>query len=423
MAKRCVLLLAWLSLMISSSSALAESRFLQSEFLQIGARAAAMGGGHVALPGGVAGAYYNPALLPWTNELEFVLEGSFISGPDYETGGGANSLSFDERGNFSMVGVRFPDLGDFSFAILEVTRYDHAIDGFLYGPLPGTEGDKPLPYKTGTTTEWWDSTLTINNYRDYVSIHSFGLTTAWRGGGSRGSFGFGIWVDRKKVFKEIHYLGAKPPTTEQVLDGTYDSEGTTNDVGIRFTGGFYYRFSDRLDGGFSFSTSCNLQSVLQVDEWTTNTVSTNDRIVDDETPVSLQGGLAYYVNRDFRWAGDISYYYWNGYEGNNSVVRIGTGVEWDVREDLVVRGGLSASYDPSDLESEEKYAEALRDIERSGNLLNADEHFVSIGAGYHMTPYMIIDVSLANSDFFSPEDGRTSACLAIRFVKEQPERD
>ena len=423
MMKRRVLLPAWLILMFLSGSAVADSRFLQSEFLQIGARTAAMGGGHVALPGGVAGAYYNPALLPWTNELEFVLEGSFISGPDFETGEGANSLSFDERGNFSMVGVRFPDLGEFSFALLEVARYDHAIEGFLYGPLPGTDSDKPLPNKMGATADWWNSTLTINNYRDHVSIHSFGLSTAWRGAESNGSFGFGIWVDRKKVFKEIHYLGAKPPTTEQVLNGTYDTEGTTNDVGIRFTGGFYYRFSDRLDGGFSFNTACNLHSVLQVDEWTTNVASTNDRIVNDETPISLQGGLAYYVNRDFRWAGDVSYHHWGDYEGYQSVLQFGTGVEWDAREDLVVRGGLSVSFDPSDLENEEKYAEALRDIERSGNLLNADEYFLSIGAGHHVTPYMIVDVSLANSDFFSPEDGRTSACLAVRFVKEQPKRD
>lgn len=420
MTKRSILILTLAAALFAARPCTAdesEGRFLQSEFIPIGARYLGMGGGHVALPGGASSAYYNPALLPWEKTLEFVLEGTYIDDPTFTDHDGETQLKFHERGEFGLVGMRLPDTGGFSFTLLEVTRYDHDIRGFLFGSPPAGGGDKPTGAgKTAAETE-----ETIRDYQDRVSIHSFGIATGYKGSANT-SFGISFWVDRKKMFKKIDYVtSCTDITDEQVNNGWYDVEGTTNDISLRFSAGIYHRLSDRMDGGLVVNSGTDLTSVLQVDQWTTCAPAERRPTVHDETPFTIQAGIAYYIARDLRFAVDGTFQNWGSIEGRyKSVVQAGTGVEWDRTERLALRGGFYTSFDPADL-GDGEYAEALREIRRSGNMLNADEYFLTAGFGYWLSPTLLIDGAVANSDLLSPEDGRTTAAVAIRFILDPTE--
>ncbi|MFH1279524.1 MAG: hypothetical protein ABIK65_14225 [Candidatus Eisenbacteria bacterium] len=404
----------------------AQGRFLQSEFLPVGARYLGAGGGHAALPGGAASAYYNPALLPWTGQLEFMLEGNFVTGPTFETDGGLNRLSDHDRGNINFVGIRFPDAGGFSFAILEATKYDHDLRGYLFG-RPPEGGTKPTPdgaFAPGKgAADVTDST--ILDYQDRVKIQSFGIATGYKGSPNT-SFGIAFWVDRKKVFKSLDYQwgisGPPDGNTRADTSGWYDAEATTNDISLHFSAGLYHRLSDKLDGGLVVNTGTDLTSVHQIDEWP-NGLATRTSIVGDEVPLTIRTGAAYYWSRTLRFAADAEFQHWSGVEGDyESVVQIGVGAEWDQSERLVLRGGFFTLFDPAK-EPEGGYAAALRDVERSGTLMDADEYFLTFGAGWWLTPYLMVDGAIANSDLLSPEDGRTSLLFSLRFLFEPGEEE
>lgn len=417
-----IALLAALLVPLTPDGSEAEGRFLQSEFLPLGARYLGTGGGHVALPGGAASAYYNPALLPWNSQLEFMLEGSFVTGPTLETGEGMNRLAYHDRGDFNLVGLRFPDAGGFSFALLEATRYDHDLRGHLFG-RPPDGGTKPTPDGIfGAEKGAADvSDSTIIDYQDRVRIQSFGVATGYIGSPNT-SFGIAFWVDRKKVFKSLDYPSGRsgPDSDLAVNNGWYDAEGTTNDVSLHFTAGLYHRIGDKLDGGLVVNTGMDLTSTHQIDEWP-NGLTTRRPAVDDETPFTIQTGVAYYGSRTLRFAADATFQHWSALEGEyESVVQFGLGAEWDRSERLILRGGFFTLFDPSK-EPKNGYAEALRDIEWSGTLLNSDEFFLTFGAGWWLTPYVLLDGAVANSDLLSPEDGRTSVLFSIRFLFEPGE--
>ncbi|MFH1680738.1 MAG: hypothetical protein ABIH26_08845 [Candidatus Eisenbacteria bacterium] len=412
----------FLLIMLSAATALcpsaarADGRFLQSEFLPIGARYLGMGGGHAALPDGASSAYYNPALLPWSDRLEFAIEGSFVHGPEFETEGGRNRLTFHDRGNFSMVGLRLPDAGGFSFAILELTVYDHDIRGHLFG-TPPEDAEKPVETGKGGAgpAAFGESEQLIRSYHDRVSVNSFGLATGYKTSENT-SFGLAFWADRKKVFKSVDYLTACTDISDdQIGRGWFDAEATTNDVSLHFTAGLYHRFSDKADGGLSISTGMDLTSVHQIDEWKTCTPAERRPIVDDMTPFVAQVGAAYYFSRTLRFAGDIAYQNWGNIETYRSTAQLSLGAEWEQSERVIFRGGFFTLFDPSDL-PDDAHAEALRDIERSGNILGADEFFFTAGAGYWLTPYLLVEGALADSELLSPEAGRTSVLFAFRFL-------
>jgi len=401
------------SLLLLPVPSLAGGRFIQSEFLTVGARYAGMGGGHVALPGGVSSAYYNPALLPWENRLEFAVEGSYTHDPAFEANGGESKLTHHDRGNFSLVGVRLPDLRGFSFVLLETTRYDHDIRGYLFGRPPGG-GTKPLP-KTADNS-------TIQTYEDRATINSFGLGVGYKTSPNT-SVGLSFWVDRKKVFKERDYEGSRYDPTQEAIDNNwFDAEATTNDVSIRLAGGMYHRLSDRIDLGVGFTTGSDLTSVLQIDQWVEDGLTQADSTATEKTPWVVQGGASYYWSRTLRFAGDLTYQHWGSQENKKSVVQIGLGSEWEQSPRLVLRGGFCTSFDPGDREDDEAYAEALRDLGESGNLYPSDEYFLTFGAGYRLRPYLQLDGSVANSDLLSPEDGRTDIRFAVRFLVD-PDRE
>lgn len=412
---RFVLLAAALAF-LSPSGATGAGRFLQSEFLPIGARTFGMGGGHVALPGGASGGYYNPALLPWSDRLEFTVEGSFVSDPTFETDEGLNKLSFHDRGNFSLVGIRLPDAGGFSFAVLEATVYDHDIRGHLFG-VPPTDTTKPPGTKNGALAgASAGSDQIIRSYHDRVTVNSFGVAVGYKTSVNT-SFGLGFFADRKKVFKSVDYLTTCTEITEtQLAKGWYDAEATTNDVSLHFTAGVYHRIGDKLDGALSVRTGTDLTSVHQVDEWTTCSPAERRPVVADETPFVAQAGAAYFWSRTLRFAGDAAYQNWGSIESYKSVAQISVGGEWEQSDRLSLRAGFYTVFDPSDL-ADEEYAEALRDIERSGNILRADEYFLTAGFGYWLSPFMLVEGAVGNSDLLSPEDGRTSVLFAVRFLE------
>jgi hypothetical protein len=404
----------------------AGGRFLQSEFLPVGARYLGMGGGHVALPGGASSALYNPALLPWSDRLEFALEGSFVHGPEFESDGGRNHLTFQDRGNFSMVGLRLPDAGGFSFALLEATTYDHDIRGHLFGYPPGS-GTKPVPEESPggvrmERAEEIESEQIIRSYQDRVSINSFALATGYKTSENT-SFGLAFVVDRKKVFKSVDYLTACTDITDaQIAEGWYDAEATTNDVSVHFSAGVYHRISDKIDGGLAVNTGADLTSVHQIDEWKTCVAAESRPTVNDETPFTAQVGAAYYHSRTLRFAADLAYQNWGSIDTYKSVAQLSLGGEWERNERLVLRCGLFTLFDPSDL-AEDAYAEALRDIERSGNIVSSDEFFVSAGAGYWLTPYLLLDAAAANSALLGSEEGRTSVLVGLRFLTAPGEEE
>jgi hypothetical protein len=419
---RIVSLVLLLAAAFPDSGARADGRFLQSEFLPIGVRSLGMGGGHVALPSGASSAYHNPALIPWSESLEFTLEGSFVHGPDFETDGGRNTLTFQDRGNFSLVGIRFPDAGGFSFAILEAAVYDHDIGGHLFG-YPPKDGTKPVNTgKTeGSALTLEGSDQVIRSYHDRVSIHSFGIAAGYKTSVNT-SFGLAFWADRKKVFKAVDYLTACTDVTDdQLAEGWFDAEASTNDVSLHFTAGLYHRFTDKTDGGLSVSTGMDLRSVHQIDEWTTCTPAERYPIVKDETPFVAQVGAVHYYSRTLRFAGDIAYQNWGSIASYQSVAQLSLGAEWEQSDRLLFRGGFFTLFDPSDL-PDDRYAEELRDIERSGNLMNADEFFLAAGVGYWLTPYLLVEGAVANSQLLSPEGGRTSLLVGMRFLLN-PERE
>ena len=127
--------------------------------------------------------------------------------------------------------------------------------------------------------------------------------------------------------------------------------------------------------------------------------------------------------RGGRFAADLAYQNWGSIEGYKSVAQLGAGAEWDYGERLVLRGGFYTAFDPSDKGSDDERAEALKDIERSGNIVSADEYFLTLGAGYWLKPYLLLDGSVANSDLLSPEEGRTDLRLAVRFLSPADEGD
>jgi len=419
---RIVSLVLLLAAALLDSAAHADGRFLQSEFLPIGVRYSGMGGGHVALPSGASSAYHNPALIPWSPSLEFTLEGTFVHGPEFETDGGRNSLRFQDRGNFSLVGLRLPDAGGFSFALLEAAVYDHDIGGHLFG-YPPKGGTKPVVTgKTrGDASSFAESDQLIRSYHDRVSIHSFGIAAGYKTSVNT-SFGLAFWADRKKVFKAIDYLTACTDITEdQLAKKWFDAEASTNDVSLHFTAGLYHRFTDKTDGGLSVSTGMDLRSVHQIDEWTTCTPAERYPIVKDETPFTAQIGAVHYYSRTLRFAGDLAYQNWGSIPSYKSVAQLSLGTEWEQSDRLVLRAGFFTLFDPSDL-PDDRYAEELRDIERSGNIVHADEFFLSAGAGYWLTPYLLVEGAAANSRLLSPEEGRTSVLVGMRFLLS-PERE
>jgi hypothetical protein len=412
-----VLLLALVLAVLTPSPILASGRFLQSEFLPVGARYLGMGGGHVALPGGASSAYYNPALLSWDERLEFVVEGSFVSDPTFETEGGRNVLSFHDRGNFSLVGIRLPNAGGFSFALLEATAYDHDIRGHLFG-VPPSDSTKVPGSKTRLLSpgESGESEQIIRSYQDRVSLSTFGMAVGYKSSENT-SFGLGFFVDRKKVFKSVDYLTTCTEITEvQLANKWYDAEATTNDISLHVTAGLYHRIGDKLDGAVSLSTGSDLQSVHQVDEWSTCSPAARFPIVRDKTPFVAQLGAAYYASRALRFAGDLAYQNWGSIDSSQSVTQLSAGGEWEYSDRVTVRAGVFTVFDPSDL-NEGEHAEALRNIERSGNIVHADEYFLTAGAGYWLSPFLLVEGAIANSDLLSPKDGRTSVLVALRFLK------
>jgi hypothetical protein len=417
-----VVLMSVLTIVLPGS-VVAGGRFLQSEFLPVGARYLGMGGGHVALPGGAAGAYYNPALLPWSDRLEFTIEGSFVSGPTFETDDGRSVLGFADRGNFSLVGIRLPDAGGFSFAVLEATAYDHDIAGHLFG-IPPSDSTKPPGTKATFPSSGaaGESDQLIRSYHDRVTINSFGVATGYKTSENT-SFGLAFFADRKKVFKSVDYLTTCTDITdEQIANGWIDAEATTNDVSLHFTAGLYHRIGDKLDGAVSISTGMDLTSVHQVDEWTTCSPAERRPVVADETPFVAQVGAAYYQSRSLRFAGDVAYQNWGSIDTYKSVAQVFAGAEWEQSERLAFRAGFFTLFDPSDL-PDDGYAEALRDIERSGNIVHADEYFLSGGIGYWLSPFLLFEGAVANSDLLSSEDGRTSVLVAFRFLEPRPREE
>ncbi|MBN1825781.1 MAG: hypothetical protein JW958_05905 [Candidatus Eisenbacteria bacterium] len=430
MPKRYFLILIGIALAFPTGAARAKenNRFLNSEFLPLGARYAGMGGTHVALPGGVACAYTNPAILPWTSDLEFTLEGVFTGGPDHVSGEGDNALTYQERNELGLIGIRFPDRGGFSFAIMEVTRYDHDIRGHLFGLLP-EGGTKPVYTKKAEE----DPDKLISDYQDRAQIRSFGFTTGYRFT-PNASFGLGFWIDRKKVFKKIDYYSSPVSSGEEMDDliekDYVDREGNTNDVTLRITGGLYYRLTDRIDGALAFGTGSELQSGLLVDARTTMIYAKDNRTVFDKTPWNMQAGFSFYWSEGLRFAGDVSYQHWKDVHPYlKSTFQFGLGAEWDFDERVTFRGGFRTSFDPTDLPSTDEFPgdaawrEELRDIEWSGTLFPADEYFLTAGVGYRLSPILQIDLGVQNSDLLSAEDGRTMVTVGARFVTEQPDDD
>ncbi len=388
------------------------NRFVQHQFQQIGARHLATGGGHVAMVDGTSGAYWNPASISWYPYLEFVMEGVYHTGPTLETSGGANNLRFEDEGSFGMVGVTIPGERGFHFSLIEVQRYNHDIRGTLF--------DTPEDRAAGGT---------ITSYEDRVSINSFGVITSYRST-YRTSVGIGVWFDRKKVFKSLDYTAGcdatgEPPTDQQIADGFLDAEASTNNAtAIRFSLGGFFRATPNLDLGASIFTNSNMKSTLRSDVWFTCAHSDEDREVEDETPLIIQVGALWRRSPTLRLVGDLSFTRWSIFDdaekklNYSDMAQISLGTEWDRGAAWTFRGGLYSQFDASDLGGSDEYAAALRDLENSGNPVERNELYLTVGVGYLWRGQFRIDASLADSHLASPEDGQTTGRFAIRVFTE-----
>ncbi len=385
-------------------------RFVNLQFQQIGAGYAGMGGGHVALPMGASGGYWNPALLSRIPAFEFHMEGSYGTGPKVTTTDGQNELDFQEKSDFGLVGFFLPGSRGFDYAVLEATRYDHDIQGFLFDTPAFGDISNDANRQGGRK---------IADYDDRVSIHSVGFLTSYETT-ENSALGLGLWLDRKKVFKSIDYLNGTPPTDIQVDSSFIDLEGATSDVGVRISFGFYWRASAKLRLGAALNTSTNLESTLETDVFFSNTFTRELAEIQDETPLTIQIGFVYEQAFRFRYAVDLLYERWSVYDHLDNVVQIHAGAEYDWSEKLALRGGLFTVFDPINFEDDAEYAEYLRSVEVSGALDKRDELFLTLGAGYRHREYLQLEASVYDSHIFASDSGQTGIRLGFRLIAVPP---
>ncbi len=388
------------------------SRFLQAQFPQVGARYAAMGGGHVALPGGLAGGYWNPALLSRSHHFEALMEGSFTSGPSRTTMEGINSLRVRNQATFGAVGALFPGERGFDYGFIEVTRYEHDMSGFLFD----SERNRGLNTEANP-----DGGKAIIDYTDRTTIRSFGLLTGYRSGENH-SVGLGIWFDRKKVFKDIDYITDCAPSDGAIAHDFLDKEASTNDITVRFSAGGFLSVTPRFDLGLAVQSSSNLQSTLNVDRWSTCTPDQElTAVVEEQTPTTVQAGCVFRKSENLLFAGDLVYEKWGVLADHDDVTQIRLGTEWTAAEHVDLRAGFYTAFDPVSLGSDEARAERLRDVQWSGNLDGRDDFFLTFGVGYEVESYLALDASIEDSHLTSSQSGQFSARIAFRLIAEDLE--
>lgn len=399
-----------LFLFAGGDAAATSSRFLAQQFPQVGARYAGMGGGHVALPGGVIGGYWNPALLSWSHRFEVNMEGSFTSGPKTTSMNGQNSLRMEDDASFGAVGVLFPGGRGFDYGFVEVSRYEHELKGTLFD----SEENRGV-----STDQNPNGGKAILEYEDRTTIRSFGMLSSYRTGENH-SVGLGLWIDRKKVFKNIDHITDCPPSDLQINNDFLDKEARTNDVSIRLNLGGVWRAGPRLDVGLAVQTASNLKSTLTVDRFSTCVADQSlTAEVSEETPLILQAGGLFRQSGTLRFAGDLIYQKWSEIEDHKDTFQFTLGAEWTATNKLDLRCGVYSVFDPTDLQGgDEEFAERLRDVEWSGNLAERNEIFLTTGFGYAFREYMILDASVEDSHLTSSESGQTSARFSVRLVSD-----
>lgn len=402
-----------IALSAATPAAAESSRFMAHQFPQVGARYAGMGGGHVAVPGGVAGGYWNPALLSWSHHFEVVMEGSYTSGPKLKTMDEINSLRMQDVATFGAVGALFPGDRGFDYGFVEVTRYEHELKGSVFD----SDANRGL-----NTVNNPDGGKAIPEYIDRATIRSFGMLASYRSG-ERHSLGIGLWVDRKKTFKFINYITPDCSMShEAIINDFLDKEASTNDIAIRLNFGGVVRVSQNLDLGATIQTASNLKSTLDVDTWSTCTPDQElTAEVDDRTPLILQGGAFYRYSPGLRFAGDIVYQKWSDRDLHSNVAQINFGTEWTASDDVDLRAGIYTIFDPTDVKNDTEYAELLRDVQWSGNLTERNDLFLTFGVGYTFREYIRIDASVEDNHLTSPQSGQVSGRFAFRLFSENLE--
>ncbi len=389
------------------------SRFLAHQFPQVGARYAGMGGGHVAVPGGIVGGYWNPALISRTHHFEVLMEGSYTSGPKVKTMDEASSLRMQDKATFGAVGALFPGERGFDYGFLEVTRYEHELKGSVFdsqenrglNTVSNPNGGKAIP-----------------EYVDRATIRSFGMLASYRSG-EKQALGIGLWIDRKKVFKFINYITPDCGMSDEAINNDFlDKEASTNDIALRLNFGGIIQVSPRVDLGATIQTSSNLKSTLDVDTW--STCAPDQELtaeVAEKTPLVLQGGVFFRYSPNLRFAGDIVYQKWGDREFHSNVAQFNLGTEWTASENADLRAGIYTVFDPTDLKDDDQYAEMLRDMEWSGNLTQRNDLFLTFGIGYTLREYVRIDASIEDNHLTSSENGQASARFAFRLFSEDLE--
>ncbi len=384
-----------LALLIALPADSAAGRYIAGNAVRVGVRGAGMGGNHVVLRGELGQAMVNPAaILLEENSIEFAVEGTVTSGPDFETRGGLNSVRSGEESPPLILGFSTTFHDDFAFAIFDALRYNDHLTGSLQSI------DDPLAQ--------------IARFEEEIRLSSTGIATSVRVK-PRFIVGLALYLDRQKVFKMVDY----DRDSSRVDPKDFEAFGTSK--AVRGALGIIWSPRGRNIYGATFLTQSDLTNNLEQHAFLFGITPTPDNpnaffeqsfpVSEDFFPWSVTLGAQRRQSINVDLYADVSYVHWGIDPERSGIVTVAAGSEWRARPSLALRAGFYTQTDPGDYAAASGLTDEdlrIRDLRASTVSSYSDENtevFLTGGFGIR-SGYFTLDASVEDSHLIS-DYGRT----------------